>query len=115
MGTTLVLSKKPVCSSCLTWEEHTAQDRDTICTVIFSLLYNCCIFIWVGDFFFLVSILMTYQSFKIVTCPEISEIQTIWQEMNKISNKESPSNKQKKKPKNKKTEQRQKKKKTLCL
>lgn len=50
MRTTLALSKKPVCSSCLTWEEHTAQDGDAVCTVLFSLLYNRCIFTWLGGF-----------------------------------------------------------------
>lgn len=87
MGTTLVLLK----SLFVPFASPGRSSLPGIKTLIeLCLLYNCSISIQIRDFFWSLSMLMTYQSLGIVTCPEISKSNTIWQEIDKINKKESP-------------------------
>ena len=88
MGTTLVLSKKlfvPLASP----GRNTLPRMETLFVLCYLAFSTIAAFLH-GLAIFLVLILMAYQSFRIVTCPEISESKTFWQEINKINKKESP-------------------------
>lgn len=89
MGTTLVLSRKPVCSTCLTWEEGAHCPELRHCFSAYLAFCTTAVFLH-GLAIFSGLYFDDFQSFRNVTCPEISEIKTIWQQINKMAKKEFP-------------------------